>query len=101
MSDKPYYADYCRHILRYYIQHKCDNPRFKTPIDKENYRSAHTALNRLSATEREIIEDIYNYATDIKKGIQAATERHSVSEAYAWQTLKRAERLIAKERGLI
>jgi len=102
MTGKPYYTDYARHIFRYYIRHRDDKPLiFHTDAEKLNFGAAQRALGRMIASERVIMEDVYLLPSDMRTSVQTIAERYKTSDNNIWQIMNRAEKLVAKERGLI
>ena len=102
MTGKPFYTDYARHILRYYIGHRNDTPLiFHSDADKLNFNAAKCGLGRMIASERVILEDVYLLAGDTRTSVQSVAKSYNTNENNIWQILNRAEKLIAKERGLI
>jgi len=102
MTGKPFYTDYARHMFRYYIPRRDDKSIvFHSDAEKLNFGAAQRTMGRMIASERVILEDVYLLAGDTRTSVQSVAKSYNTNENNIWQILNRAEKLIAKERGLI
>ena len=102
---KPYYSEYVRHCLRYYImtldEGKGGHPIFKTEVDKANWSVCHNVLKDYSEKDMEIIAYIYRPGDTIADKIYLLSKTKQVTQDRLWGLINTTERKIAKKRGLI
>ena len=102
---RPYYAEYVKHALRYYIKTTrnipSEQPRFKTEAEKKNWLTAQAALKTFSADEQEMFAAIYSENIMLSDSIRQYSERHGVHVNHIWNLVNDLEKKVAKRRGLI
>lgn len=102
---KPYYSEYVRHCLRYYImtldEGKGGHPIFKTEVDKANWSACHNVLKDYSDIEMKIIAYIYRPGDTIADKIYLLSKIKQVTQDRIWGLVNTTERKIAKKRDLI
>ena len=102
---KPYYSEYVRHCLRYYImtldEGKGGHPIFKTEVDKANWSVCHNVLKDYSEKDMEIIAYIYRPGDTIADKIYLLSKTKQVTQDRLWGLVNTTERKIAKKRGLV
>ena len=102
---KPYYSEYVRHCLRYYIktldEGRGGNPVFKSDSDRENWRACHSVLKDYSPANMDVIAYIYRPGDTIADKIYLLAKAKQVHQDSFWSLINITERKIAKKRGLI
>jgi hypothetical protein len=102
---KPYYSEFVRHCLRYYIktldEGKGGHPIFRTEADKENWSACYNVLKDYSEDNMEIISEIYRPGDTIADKIYLLAKTKGVSQDRFWSLVNVTERKIAKKRGLL
>ena len=101
---KPYYSEYVRHCLRYYIktldEGKGGHPIFKSEVDKVNWSACYEVLKDYSVNDVETIAHIYRPGDTISDKIYLLSKEKRVSQDTLWNLINTVERKIAKQRGL-
>jgi hypothetical protein len=102
---KPYYSEFVRHCLRYYIktidEGKGGHPVFKSEADKANWRACYIILNGFSEKDVDTIFQIYRQGDTVADNIYQLSKERQVPQATFWNLTDGVERKIAKKRGLI
>lgn len=102
---KPYYSEYVRHCLRYYIKTLDDgnggHPVFKCEVDKVNWSVCHNVFKNYSEDAMDMIAHIYRTGDTISDKILAQAKAKGVHQDTIWSIINNLERRIAKRRGLI
>lgn len=102
---KPYYSEYVRHCLRYYImtldEGKGGHPIFRTEVDKANWSACYNVLKDYSDRDMEIIAYIYRPGDTIADKIYLLAKSKGVHQDTFWSLINNTERKIAKKRGLL
>lgn len=102
---KPYYSEFVRHCLRYYIktldEGKGGCPVFRNDAERENWAACHSVLKDLSERDMDIIAYIYRPGDTIADKIYLLSKSKQVSQDTFWSLISRTERNVAQKRGLI
>ena len=102
---KPYYSEYVRHCLRYYIktldEGKGGHPIFRTETDKANWSACYHVLKDYSDRDMDIISEIYRPGDTIADKIYQMAKNMRVHQDTIWGLINNTERKIAKKRGLL
>ena len=102
---KPYYSEYVRHCLRFYImtldEGKGGHPIFKSDIDRENWFACHQVLKDYSQSNMEIVAEIYRPGDTIADKIYQMAKIRRINQDTIWGLINATERKIAKKRGLL
>ena len=102
---KPYYSEYVRHCLRYYIKTLDEghggHPTFNTDADRENWSACYNVLKDYSENNMEIIAYIYRPGDTIADKIYLLSKTKRVPQDTIWGLINATERKIAKRRGLV
>ena len=102
---KPYYSEYVRHCLRFYImtldEGKGGHPIFKSDADRKNWIACYLALKDYAQRDFEIIAEIYRPGDTIADKIYQLAKTNGVSQDRYWSLINSTERKIAKKRGLL
>ena len=102
---RPYYSEYVRHCLRYYIktldEGKGGCPVFRTDADRENWGACHNVLKDYSQYDMDIIAEIYRPGDTIADKIYLLSLTKKVNQDTIWGLINATERKIAKQRGLL
>lgn len=102
---KPYYSEYVRHCLRYYVKTLDEgrgcHPIFKSDADRENWSACYHVLKDYSPSDMGIISEIYRPGDTIADKIYLMAKTRGVSQDRFWGLINNTERKIAKKRGLL
>lgn len=102
---KPYYSEFVRHCLRYYIKTQDEghggHPVFSSEADKANWVACYQALKYYTKDQLEIIYEIYRPGDTIADKIYQLSQTKGVQQDTMWNLIRDVERKIAKRRGLI
>ena len=102
---RPYYSEYVRHCLRYYIKTLDEgnggHPIFNTEADRENWSACYYVLKDYSPSNMEIIAEIYRPGDTIADKIYLIAKNMRVNQDKIWSLINTTERKIAKKRGLL
>ena len=102
---KPYYSEFVRHCLRYYIKTLDEgnggHPIFNSDADRENWSACHNILKHYTAENMEIISYLYRPGDTIPDKIYLLAKSKNVSQDKIWNLVNATERKIAKKRGLL
>lgn len=102
---RPYYSEYVRHCLRYYIKTLDDgnggHPIFTSDADRENWSACYHVLKNYTQKDMDIIAEIYRPGDTIADKIYLLAKNRRVSPDSIWSLINALERKIAKKRGLL
>lgn len=102
---KPYYSEFVRHCLRYYVktldEGKGGHPIFKTEADKANWSACYNVLKHYTPENMDIISEIYRPGDTIPDNIYQLAKTKGGSQDRFWSLVNVTERKIAKKRGLL
>lgn len=102
---KPYYSDFVRHCLRYYVktldEGKGGHPIFKSDAEKANWVACHYTLKDYSQDNIDIICEIYRPGDTIADKIYLLAKSKGISQDTIWGLINSVERKVAKKRGLL
>lgn len=97
MKRKPFYYDYCNHMMWQYGKEWDD----RNPVVELNSWSVKKCLDGLSPELREIIVELYGEQIDIPVAVQIVGSRRGISKDVLFTILSRFCYALAKERGLL
>lgn len=102
---KPYYSEYVRHCLRYYVKTLDEgnggHPIFKSEADKANWGACYHVLKEYPQSHFDIVCEIYRPGDTIADKIYMMAKNRRVSQDTLWGLINNTERKIAKKRGLL
>ncbi len=102
---KPYYSEFVRHCLRYYVktleEGKGGHPIFRNEAERANWSACYTVLKNYSADDLDIVCQIYSPGDTISDKIYLLSKSKRVPQDSLWGLINRVERNIARERGLV
>ena len=102
---KPYYSEFVRHCLRYYIktldEGKGGCPIFRDSPDRENWKACHEVLKEYSEDDMETISYLYRPGDTIPDKIYMLAKSKGVSQDAFWSLINVTERKIAKKSVLV
>ena len=102
---RPYYSEFVRHCLRYYVKTLEDghggHPVFRTEAERNNWSACYHALKNFSARDMNMVSRIYGPGDTIADKIYEISKNTGVSQDTLWSLVNRVERGVAKKRGLI
>jgi len=102
---KPFYADYVNHILRFYARTvrsgDVERLKFKSEIDKLNWRSVNRVLHNLPERDKDIIIEVFGRGDTLADNIYEVSKELVINQDAIWSLVSKVTKKIAKERGLI
>ena len=102
---RPFYSEYVRHALRYYTRNynpSADkHPPFKSNVDKCNWMSCHSVIQKYPDREKNIIISVYGGLDTLADEVYGVSKRYSINQNEVWDLLKDVEKRVATRRGLI
>ena len=102
---KPYYSEFVRHCLRYYVKTLDEgnggHPIFKSEADKVNWSACYHVLKDYPQKDMDIIAEIYRPGDTIADKIYLMSQTRRVPQNSIWNLINATERKIAKKRGLL
>jgi hypothetical protein len=102
---KPYYSEFVRHCLRYYIKTLGDgkggHPIFRSDADRENWGACYHVLKDYSESDMDVIAYLYRPGDTIADKIYQMAKAKRVPQDTIWSLVNNTERKIAKRRGLL
>ena len=102
---KPYYSEYVRHCLRYYVKTWDEAPGcipvFKCNADKANWAACHHVLKDYTQSNLDTVMEIYRPGDTIADKIYQMAKARGVHQDTIWSLINTTERKIAKKRGLL
>lgn len=102
---RPYYSEFVRHCLRYYIktldEGNGSHPIFKSDADRANWGACHQVLKDYSEKDMDVIAHIYRPGDTIADKIYTMSKAKGVNQDTIWSLISTLERRVAKRRGLM
>lgn len=102
---KPYYSEFVRHCLRYYIKTLDDGkggcPIFRSEAERANWSACNSALKDLSEGDMDMISYIYRPGDTIPDKIYMLAKERGVNQDSIWSFINTTERKVARKRGLV
>ena len=102
---KPYYSEFVRHCLRYYIKTLDEgnggHPVFRNDADKENWSACYQVLKDYSERDLDTISYIYRPGDTIADKIYLLAKSKQISQDTIWHLINTTERMVAQKRGLV
>lgn len=97
---RTYYTDYVRHALRFYSRNT-SRPVFRSDVDKNNWLSCESVLNKYPTELRETLIEIYAGHDTLPDEVYLACKKRNIEQNHIWDTMKIVEQSIAHRRGLL
>lgn len=97
MKKKPFYYDYCNHMMWQYGKEWDD----RNPVVELNSWSVKQALDSVTPELRELVLELYGERTDIPVAVEVVSIRRGISKDAIFTILSRFCYTLAKERGLL
>ena len=102
---KPYYSEFVRHCLRYYIktldEGQGGHPIFRSDADRENWSACYHVLKDYSQNTFDIVAEIYRPGDTISDKVYLLSQTKRMPQDTIWNIINATERKIAKKRGLL
>lgn len=102
---KPYYSEFVRHCLRFYIktldEGKGGCPIFRSEAERENWRACHSVLQGYSDNAMNLISQLYRAGDTIPDKIYMLSKTQDIPQEKLWSMVNQVERKIARKRGLV
>lgn len=97
--NKLFYSDYVKHMMRFYSR-SMDISVFKSSIDKFNWRICQSTLDKYPS-HRDMLLDIYSGYGTLEEEVNKASLKYKVEKKRIWDLMKKFERDLAINRGLL
>ena len=97
MRPRPYYCDFASHALREWAK----GYKPTTEARALNRQAVIRAVKALGETECSLLCDIYASHLPIKNAVPQIAFRYSWNENDVWDLLRRTEKRVAKEAGIL
>ena len=102
---KPFYADYINHMLRFYARNVQSGNvvrlKFKSEVDKLNWRSVNRVLHNLPERDRDIIIEVFARGDTLADNIYEVSKELVINQDVIWTLVSKVTNRIAKDRRLI
>jgi hypothetical protein len=102
---KPFYADYINHMLRFYARNVQSGNvvrlKFKSEVDKLNWRSVNRVLHNLPERDRDIIIEVFARGDTLADNIYEVSKELVINQDIIWTLVSKVTNKIAKDRRLI
>lgn len=102
---KPYYSEFVRHCLRYYIKTQDEGrgglPIFRTDAERENWKACYSVLKNYSDKDMDVIAQLYRPGNTIADKIYMLSQSMRLPQGVFWNLVSDTERKVAQKRGLI
>jgi len=102
---KPFYADYVNHMLRFYARSvRSGNVvrlKFKSEVDKWNWRSVNRVLHKLPERDKDIIIEVFGRGDTLADNIYEVSKELVIDQDVIWTLVSKVTNKIAKDRRLI
>lgn len=93
------YADYVRRMMRFYVS-RTTLPDDVSAVDLNNWQICDRIMSLVREPQRSILADVYQPGS-IVENVESASVKYRVARVRIWELVKRHEKMVAKERGLI
>ena len=98
---RTFYSDYVKHALRFYTRNCTTQPTFKSDVDKNNWLACDIVLKHLTDKNRTILISVYSGYDTLPDEVYNTSKKFNVNQTIIWDLMKKVERDIALERGLL
>ena len=102
---KPYYSDFVRHCLRFYVKNfdegKGGLPHFRNDAERENWSACYQVLKNYSERDLDTIMYIYRPGETISDKIYLLSKGKQISQDTIWHLINEVERKVAQKRGIV
>lgn len=102
---KPFYADYVNHMLRFYARNVQSGDvmrlKFKSEVDKLNWRSVNRVLHNLPERDKDIIIEVFGRGDTLADNIYEVSKELVINQDIVWTLVSKVTNKIAKDRKLI
>ena len=102
---KPFYADYINHMLRFYARNVQSGNvvglKFRSEVDKLNWRSVNRVLHNLPERDRDIIIEVFGRGDTLADNIYEVSKELAINQDVIWTLVSKVTNRIAKDRRLI
>ena len=102
---KPYYSEFVRHCLRYYVRTQDEAkgclPRFRNDAERENWKACHLVLEHYSERDVENISQLYRAGDTLADKIYMLAKAKQIHQDTLWHLVSDTEKKVAQKRGLI
>ena len=98
--NRPHYTDYVTHVAKFYSRNLYKDT-FANPVDKANWWSCHNVISRYSIRDKNILLYIFGEYDTIADNIYQASVQYGLQQDIIWTLVKKFQKQVAIERGLI
>ena len=97
--EKPCYADYVKHALRFYSRNLARNS-FKNDVTRLNWFACHNVLKSYSHRDKDILVYVYGEFDTLADNVYTIANKYKINQHIIWDMMKEVEKKVAIERGL-
>ena len=102
---KRFYTDYINHMLRFYARNVRSGDvvrlKFKSEVDKLNWRSVNRVLHNLPERDKDIIIEVFGRGDTLADNIYEVRKELAINQDVIWTLVSKVTNKIAKARRLI
>lgn len=97
--NKQFYSEYVKHMMRFYSR-SLDIQTFKSDVDKNNWFTCNITLAKYPAY-KDVLLDVYSGYGLLDEEVSNAAIKYRIERKFIWDLMKRFERDLAQNRGLL
>ena len=98
--EEPIYTPYVRHCLRFYARYPHIKD-FRNETDKANWLACDKVIQGCTPLGKCIVAKVYGERDTIADNVYNASKQYGLNQDTIWQWVRKTERKIAIERGLL
>lgn len=102
---KRFYTDYVNHMLRFYARNVQSGNvvrlKFRSEVDKLNWRSVNRVLHSLPERDKDIIIEVFGRGDTLADNIYEVSKELAINQDIVWTLVSKVTNKIAKDRRLI
>lgn len=97
--NKPFYSEYVKHMMRFYSRSR-DLKVFKSKVDELNWIISNDTLEQYPQY-KDLLLDVYSGYGTHDEEVNKASIKYNIENKVIWDLMKRFERDLAQNRGLL
>lgn len=96
---RTFYSDYVQHCMRFYS--KYPEPVFYNDVGRQNWKACERALKGFTQWAKDILTSVYSNGDTLADSVYQVSSDQGIEQDKVWDLIRRLERKVAEERGLI
>ena len=96
---RSFYSGYVQHCMRFYV--RCPKPVFYNDVGQQNWKACERALKGFSEWAKDVLTAVYSNGDTLADSVYQVSKNRGVEQDKVWKLIRKLERKVAKERGLI